>query len=43
MALTNVTIVDHPVIQTKLTELQRVSQRDHREFRALLLNEIAML
>jgi uracil phosphoribosyltransferase len=37
----NVHIIDHPVIQTKLTELRDVSA-DHREFRALL-DEIAGL
>jgi uracil phosphoribosyltransferase len=37
----NVIIIDHPVVQTKLTEL-RDSSSDHRKFRALL-DEIAML
>src|SRR5437763_492951 len=39
--MTNVTIIDHPVIQTKLTEL-RDHTADHRKFRTLL-DEIAML
>ncbi len=39
--MTNVTLIDHPVIQTKLTEL-RDRHTDHRKFRALL-NEIAAL
>jgi len=38
---TNVIIIDHPVIQTKLTELRDFTT-DHRKFRALL-NEIASL
>src|SRR4051812_5126214 len=37
----NVWVIDHPVVQTKLTEL-RDSASDHRKFRALL-DEIAML
>lgn len=37
----NVILIDHPVIQTKLTELRDFTA-DHREFRALL-DEIAML
>jgi uracil phosphoribosyltransferase len=37
----NVIIIDHPVIQTKLTELRDFTT-DHRKFRALL-NEIASL
>src|SRR5215213_8908903 len=37
----NVIIIDHPVVQTKLTELRDLSS-DHRKFRALL-DEIAML
>ncbi|WP_428937509.1 uracil phosphoribosyltransferase [Fontivita pretiosa] len=37
----NVQVIDHPVIQTKLTEL-RDRTADHRKFRALL-DEIAML
>src|SRR3954470_15734396 len=37
----NVTLVDHPVIQTKLVEL-RDQSADHRKFRTLL-DEIAML
>jgi uracil phosphoribosyltransferase len=37
----NVTVVDHPVIQTKLAELREFAT-GHREFRALL-NEIAGL
>lgn len=37
----NVHVIDHPVIQTKLTELRDYTA-DHREFRALL-DEIAML
>ena len=41
MALPPVTIVDHPVIQTKLTELREFAT-DHRKFRGLL-NEIAAL
>lgn len=39
--MTNVTVIDHPVIQTKLTELRDFSA-DHRKFRSLLA-EIAML
>jgi len=37
----NVIVIDHPVIQTKLTELRDFTT-DHRKFRALL-NEIASL
>ena len=37
----NVILIDHPVIQTKLTELRDFSA-DHRKFRALL-DEIASL
>src|SRR5256714_8450380 len=37
----NLFIIDHPVIQTKLTELRDINA-DHREFRALL-DEIAGL
>lgn len=37
----NVHVIDHPVIQTKLTELRDYTA-DHREFRALL-DKIAML
>jgi uracil phosphoribosyltransferase len=37
----NVTVIDHPVIQTKLTELRDFTA-DHRKFRTLL-DEIAML
>jgi len=37
----NVIVIDHPVVQTKLTEL-RDKTTDHREFRALL-DEIASL
>src|SRR6266542_4028297 len=37
----NLIVIDHPVIQTKLTEL-RDHQADHRKFRTLL-NEIASL
>jgi uracil phosphoribosyltransferase len=37
----NVVVIDHPVIQTKLTELRDYTA-DHRKFRALL-NEIASL
>ncbi|HMB95209.1 MAG TPA: uracil phosphoribosyltransferase [Tepidisphaeraceae bacterium] len=37
----NVFVIDHPVIQTKLTELRDYTA-DHRKFRALL-DEIAML
>lgn len=39
--MTNVIIIDHPVVQTKLTELRDYSA-DHRKFRELL-DEIAML
>src|SRR5256885_12493750 len=41
MTLPNVIVIDHPVIQTKLTELRDYSA-DHRKFRALL-DEIASL
>ncbi len=41
MSLANVHVVDHPVIQTKLTELRDYAT-DSRKFRALL-NEIASL
>jgi uracil phosphoribosyltransferase len=41
MNLQNVTIIDHPVIQTKLTELRDYTS-EHRKFRALL-DEIASL
>jgi uracil phosphoribosyltransferase len=41
LASLNVIIIDHPVIQTKLTELRDFTT-DHRKFRALL-NEIASL
>jgi uracil phosphoribosyltransferase len=41
MPFQNVILLDHPVIQTKLTELRDYST-DHREFRALL-DEIASL
>ena len=41
MSLPNVILLDHPVIQTKLTELRDFSA-DHRKFRALL-DEIAGL
>src|SRR5438046_9855991 len=41
MDLPNVILLDHPVIQTKLTELRDFTA-DHRKFRALL-NEIASL
>jgi uracil phosphoribosyltransferase len=39
--MTNVFLIDHPVVQNKLTELRDFSV-DHREFRELL-DEIAML
>src|SRR3954465_15478389 len=39
--MTNVTVIDHPVIQTKLAELRDFTA-DHRKFRSLL-DEIAML
>ena len=39
--MSNVILIDHPVIQTKLTELRDFSA-DHRKFRALL-DEIASL
>lgn len=41
MPFPNVIVIEHPVIQTKLTELRDFSA-DHRQFRALL-NEIASL
>lgn len=41
MSLGNVIVIDHPVVQTKLTELRDFSA-DHRKFRALL-DEIASL
>jgi uracil phosphoribosyltransferase len=41
MTMSNVILIDHPVIQTKLTELRDFSA-DHRKFRALL-EEIASL
>jgi uracil phosphoribosyltransferase len=41
MSLPNVKVIDHPVIQTKLTEL-RDRAADHRTFRTLL-NQIASL
>ncbi len=41
MALPNVIVIDHPVVQTKLTELRDYTT-DHRKFRALL-DEIASL
>jgi len=41
MDSSNVILLDHPVIQTKLTELRDFTA-DHRKFRALL-DEIAML
>jgi uracil phosphoribosyltransferase len=41
MQLQNVVLIDHPVIQTKLTELRDYTA-DHRKFRALL-DEIASL
>ena len=41
MSFSNVRIIDHPVIQTKLTELRDFAT-DHRKFRELL-NEIAAL
>jgi uracil phosphoribosyltransferase len=41
MSVRNVILLDHPVIQTKLTELRDFSA-DHRKFRALL-DEIASL
>ena len=41
MGIRNVILLDHPVIQTKLTELRDFSA-DHRKFRALL-DEIASL
>ena len=41
MAFPNVIVIDHPVIQTKLTELRDFTT-DYRKFRALL-NEIGAL
>jgi uracil phosphoribosyltransferase len=41
MSATNVILIDHPVIQTKLTELRDFTA-DHRKFRTLL-DQIAML
>jgi uracil phosphoribosyltransferase len=41
MSLANVILIDHPVVQTKLTELRDYTA-DHRKFRALL-DEIASL
>jgi uracil phosphoribosyltransferase len=41
MGLSNVILIDHPVVQTKLTELRDFTT-DHRKFRTLL-NEIASL
>lgn len=41
MPVQNVRVIDHPVIQTKLTELRDYTA-DHRKFRTLL-DEIAML
>src|SRR5580765_5683578 len=41
MAAPNVILIEHPVIQTKLTELRDFTT-DHRKFRALL-DEIASL
>jgi uracil phosphoribosyltransferase len=41
MPASNVIVIDHPVVQTKLTELRDFSS-DHRKFRALL-EEIASL
>ncbi|MGD1278583.1 MAG: uracil phosphoribosyltransferase [Tepidisphaeraceae bacterium] len=41
MAFDNVILIDHPVVQTKLTELRDYTA-DHRKFRALL-DEIASL
>jgi uracil phosphoribosyltransferase len=41
MPLPNVFVIDHPVVQTKLTELRDFTA-DHRKFRALL-DEIASL
>ena len=41
MALPNVIVIDHPVVQTKLSELRDFTA-DHRKFRSLL-DEIAML
>src|SRR3954465_4951482 len=41
MTIPNVIVIDHPVVQTKLTELRDYTA-DHRKFRALL-DEIASL
>ena len=41
MSLSNVILIDHPVVQTKLTELRDFTA-DHRKFRALL-DEVAGL
>jgi uracil phosphoribosyltransferase len=41
MSFQNVIVIDHPVVQTKLTELRDYTT-DHRKFRAVL-NEIASL
>src|SRR3954454_19561343 len=41
MSLANVIVIDHPIVQTKLTELRDYTA-DHRKFRALL-DEIASL
>src|SRR5256714_13364930 len=41
MSDANVIVIDHPVVQTKLTELRDYTS-DHRKFRALL-DEIASL
>src|SRR5687767_12231085 len=41
MSFPNVIVIDHPVVQTKLTEL-RDRSADHRTFRTLL-NQIASL
>ena len=41
MAFPNVILIDHPVVQTKLSELRDYTA-DHRKFRSLL-DEIAML
>src|SRR6185436_16112386 len=41
MASPNVIVIDHPVVQTKLTELRDLTA-DHRKFRALL-DEIGSL
>src|SRR5438477_388881 len=41
MAFENVIVIDHPVVQTKLTELRDYTA-DHQKFRTLL-DEVAML